>query len=122
MAGELSWVALLVAVWVALGPWTWGYDDVDGAVATDVATGASVLLVTAASIIFPALAALNLVAGLWLVIAPWLVGYGDSNGPVGLSDSVAGAVLCAIAIGSLVAAERSATPGERAIGRVRVRD
>jgi hypothetical protein len=119
---ELSWVALLIAVWVAIAPWTWGYDDAAGAVATDMGTGGAVLLLTVASIVFPALSALNLVAGLWLVIAPWLVGYGDFRGAVGLSDTIAGVVLCAVAIASLVAAERAATPGQRAIGRIRVRE
>ena len=122
MTAEFSWVALLVAVWVAIAPWTWGYDDTAGTVATDVATGAAVIVLTVASIVFPALSALNLVAGLWLVIAPWLVGYGDSGGPVGLSDSLAGLVLCAVAIASLVAAERAATPGQRAVGRIRLRE
>ena len=119
LAGELSWLSLLAGSWVVLGPWTWGYDDAGGAVATDCVTGALVIAFTLAAIVFPALAALNVLAGLWLVIAPWLVGYGDANGPVGLSDSIAGMVVFAVAIASLAAAERSVGSGQRAIGRIR---
>lgn len=122
LPGELSWLSILAGLWVALGPWIWGYQDASGSIATDVVTGALVIAFTLGAIVFPAISALNVLAGLWLVLAPWLVGYGDANGPVGLSDTLAGLVVCAVAIASLAAAERAAGPGQRAIGRIRVRD
>jgi hypothetical protein len=106
--GDLSWLALPAAVWIAAGPWIWGYDDAPGAVGADIATAAAVLTVALAAIVFPALLSLELVAGLWLVLAPWLVGYGDNGGPVGLSDVSAGLVVCAAALTGLAAAERQA--------------
>src|SRR5438445_24085 len=74
---DLSWLSLLLGVWVALGPWVWGYESVGGAVATDAITGAAVVIFTLAGIVFPSISALNVGAGLWLVVAPWLVGYGS---------------------------------------------
>jgi hypothetical protein len=100
-------------------PWIGGYDDADGALAVDLATGALVVLVTLAGILFPALWTLNLLLGLWLVIAPWLVGYGDADGPVGLSDSLTGLLLCAIALAGISSAQRALRPGQSgAIGRI----
>jgi hypothetical protein len=118
---DVSWLVLLSGAWVVLGPWTWGYDDAGGAVGTDTVTGALVIAVALAAIVFPALWTLELVAGLWLVVAPWLVGYGDANGPVGLSDAAAGVLIFAVAIAALSAAQRALrpSPGTNAIGRLR---
>lgn len=117
---DLSWLALMAGGWVVASPWIWGYQDADGAIATDVVTGSIVIALTLAAIVFPALWALQLFAGTWLVIAPWLVGYGDANGPVGLSDTIAGIVICVVAISSLAASQRALRPGQPgAIGRVR---
>jgi hypothetical protein len=119
---DLSWVALAAGVWVVLAPWTWGYEDVDGAIATDVVTGVVVIVLTLAAIVFPALWALVLFAGMWLIVAPWIVGYGDAHGPVGLSDTVAGIVICAVAVASLATSQRALRSGNsRAIGRIRPR-
>ncbi len=116
---ELSWLAFLAGAWIVLGPWIWGYADVDGAVACDVATGALVLVVAAAGILFPALLSLNLLAGTWLMTAPWLVGYGTDGGPVGLSDVTAGLLVCALALHGLVMGARRARPAQaQAIGRL----
>jgi hypothetical protein len=118
---ELSWLVFAAGAWVVLGPWTWGYDGARGAIETDVVTGALVIAIAFAAIVFPALWTLELVAGLWLVLAPWLVGYGDANGPVGLSDTLAGLVIFAISIAALSAAERAlrSSPGSGEIGRLR---
>lgn len=116
---DLSWLAIPAGVWVVLGPWTWGYEDVGGAVATDALTGGAVIALALGGTVFPALWSLNLLAGLWLVTAPWLVGYGDANGPVGLSDSITGVLVSALAIASLSVAERALRPGGRAVGRIR---
>jgi hypothetical protein len=110
-----------LGAWVVIGPWTWGYDDAAGAVATDVITGTLVIAIALGAIVFPSLWALELLSGLWLVVAPWLVGYGDTNGPVGLSDTIAGILICAVAVASLSAAQRALrpSPGAGGIGRLR---
>jgi hypothetical protein len=119
---DVSWIALAAGVWVVLAPWTWGYDDVDGAIATDVVTGGILIALTLAAMVFPALWGLCMFAGLWLVIAPWIVDYGDAHGPVGLSDTAAGVLTCAVAVVSLVTSERALRSGDaRAIGRIRPR-
>jgi hypothetical protein len=119
---DLSWLALAAGLWVVVAPWTWGYQDVDGAIATDVVSGAIVIALTVAAIVFPVLWALALLAGLWLVTAPWIVGYGDANGPTGLSDTIAGILICAVAIACLAASQRALRPGgATAIGRIRPR-
>jgi hypothetical protein len=117
---DTSWLLILLGAWVALSPWIWGYDDVHGAIATDVITGSCVIVLTAAGILFPVFNALTVLAGTWLVLAPWIVGYGDSGGPVGLSDAIAGLLISALAISSLSAAAKRVVPGESMpIGRVR---
>lgn len=116
---DLSWLSILLGAWVAASPWIWGYDGVDGAVAADLVTGAAVVVLTLAGIVFPSLNALTVVAGLWLVLAPWLVGYGDEGGPVGLSDAVAGVVIAALGLAALAAAAKRIVPGApMPIGRV----
>jgi SPW repeat len=111
--------ACVVGLWICASPWIWSYDDVDGAVTTDVVTGALIAIVALAGVLFPALLALNLLAGLWLTTAPWLVGYGTQGGPVGLSDTVAGVLTCVLALRGMTAATsrlRAAQPGP--IGRI----
>ena len=117
---EVSLPSLLVAAWVIVSPWIWGYADVDGAVACDSVTGGIVALVSAASVLFPALLALNLLAGLWLVTAPWLVGFGTDGGAVGLSDVFAGLAICVLALRGLTEAGRRLNAAQSGpIGRVR---
>ena len=116
---EVWLLGVLAGVWVCLSPWIWGYDDVDGAIATDVVTGAAIATVSLAAVVFPALLALNVLAGLWLTTAPWLVGYGSEDGPVGLSDTAAGIATCVLALRGLTQASRrlrAATPGP--VGRI----
>lgn len=123
-SGEGRWSepwlpAFFAGVWVCASPWIWGYDDVDGAIAADVVTGAAIAVVSLAGVVFPALLALNVLAGLWLTTAPWLVGFGADSGPVGLSDSLVGIATSALALRGMTAAARrvrSAEPGP--IGRV----
>jgi hypothetical protein len=115
---DLSWLSLLLGAWVAAGPWIWGYDDVEGAVTTDVVTGGAVVVLTLAGIVLPSVSALNVLAGLWLVAAPWLVGYGSDGGPVGLSDTLAGLVVAALAIAALATASGRIVPGSGPIGRI----
>jgi hypothetical protein len=115
--------AFVVGLWVCASPWIWGYDDVDGAIAADLVTGAAIAVVALAGVAFPALLALNVLAGLWLTTAPWLVGFGTDSCPVGLSDTVAGVATSALALRGMSAATRrlrSAEPGP--VGRVPGRD
>jgi hypothetical protein len=117
---DLSWVSVLLGAWVVASPWIWGYDDVDGAVATDAVTGGAVVLLTVAGIVYPSLNALTLLAGTWLVVAPWIVGYGSEDGPVGLSDVIAGIAIAALGVAALAAASRRIIPGApMPVGRVR---
>jgi SPW repeat len=117
-ARDPSWLAVPIALWVAAGPWIWGYDDSAGAVACALASGGAVLVLAVGGIVFPALWALELLASAWLLVAPWLVGYGDDNGPVGLSDTTCGVLLAIVSIGALSAAERRLRPGAGGIGRL----
>jgi hypothetical protein len=115
------WTALacLLGVWVVASPWIWGYADVDGAIATDVVTGAVIAVIALAGVAFPALLSVNVLAGLWLTTAPWLVGFGTDSGPVGLSDTVAGIATCALALHGMTAATRRPRPTEPGpIGRI----
>jgi SPW repeat len=113
---------LFVGLWVCASPWIWGYDEVDGAIATDVVTGCAIAAVALAARAYPALGALNVLAGLWLVTAPWLVGYGTHDGPVGLSDMLAGILVCALSLrGLAVAARRADAPPPGPVGRLRSR-
>jgi SPW repeat-containing protein len=119
---DISWLSYPAAAWVIASPWTWSYDGVAGAIATDVVTGSCVALIALGAIFFPALWALEALAGLWLVTAPWVVGYGDANGPVGLSDSATGVLVAATALSGLVSASRSLRSGmSGGIGRARSR-
>jgi SPW repeat len=113
---------LLVGLWVCASPWIWGYDEVDGAIATDVVTGCAIAAVALAARAYPPLGALNVLAGLWLVTAPWLVGYGTHDGPVGLSDTLAGILVCGFSLrGLAVATRRAEAPAPGPVGRVRSR-
>jgi len=119
---DLSWALLLLGAWVAISPWIWGYAGVDGAPATDAVTGAAVVALALAGVLFPSLNAVLVLAGLWLVTAPWLVGYGSEDGPVGLSDTLAGLGIAALALASLGAAgRRVVAEPSTPVGRVRRR-
>jgi hypothetical protein len=109
-----------IAIRIALSPWIWGYDDVEGAIACDVVTGAVIAVVSAAGAVFPALLALDVLAGMWLVTAPWLVGFGTERGLVGLSDVIAGIAVCVLALQGMTEAGRRLRAGQPGpIGRLR---
>src|SRR5436309_838300 len=63
--GDLSWLAYPAAAWTIAAPWIWGYDGSDDAIVTDVVTGAVVIAVALAAVVWPALWALDALAGLW---------------------------------------------------------
>jgi SPW repeat len=89
---KLNLAAGALMLWVALGPWIWGYASSGSAVANHVfiifAFGPLTLLLVA---LRPA-AFVTVVAGLWLAMSPWLLGYA-TNHSAWLSELVTGLLL-----------------------------
>ena len=83
-------------LWVALGPWIWGYASSRSAVANHVffifAFGPLTLLIV---VLRPA-AFVVLAAGLWLAASPWLLGYA-TNHTAWLSELTTGLLLSIVA-------------------------
>jgi hypothetical protein len=86
---KLNVAAGTLMLWVALGPWVWGYASSGSAVANHVffifAFGPLTLLLMA---LRPA-AFVVFAAGVWLAVSPWLLGYA-SNHSAWLSELVTG--------------------------------
>ena len=86
---KLNVAAGALMLWVALGPWAWGYAGSGAAVASHVffifAFGPLALLIM---VLRPA-ALVVLAAGLWLAASPWLLGYA-TNHSAWLSELVTG--------------------------------
>ena len=86
---KLNLAAGALLLWVALGPWVWGYASSGSAVANHVffifAFGPLTLLLV---VLRPA-AFVVLAAGLWLAASPWLLGYA-TNHSAWLSELVTG--------------------------------
>jgi hypothetical protein len=103
---KLNVAAGALMLWVALGPWAWGYAGSGAAVASHVffifAFGPLALLIM---VLRPA-ALVVLVAGLWLAASPWLLGYA-TNHSAWLSELVTG-ILISI-VGAHAAGIRVAT-------------
>jgi hypothetical protein len=93
---RLNAAAGTLILWVALGPWIWGYATSPAAVASHVffifAFGPLTLLI---AVLRPA-AYVLLAAGLWLAVSPWLLGYA-LNHSAWLSELVTGALLSVVA-------------------------
>jgi hypothetical protein len=93
---KLNIAAGTLLLWVAAGPWIWGYAGSASAVASHVffifAFGPLTLLILA---LRPA-ALVLLVAGVWLAISPWLLGYA-TNHSAWLSDLVTGVLFSVVA-------------------------
>jgi hypothetical protein len=93
---KLNAAAGALILWVALGPWVWGYATSPAAVASHVffifAFGPLTLLI---AVLRPA-AYVLLAAGLWLAASPWLLGYA-TNHSAWLSEMVTGALLSVVA-------------------------
>lgn len=89
---KLNVAAGALMLWVALGPWIWGYASSGSAVASHVfvifAFGPLTLLIV---VLRPA-AFVVLVSGLWLAASPWLLGYA-TNHSAWLSDLTTGLLL-----------------------------
>jgi SPW repeat len=93
---RLNAAAGALILWVALGPWVWGYAGSPAAVASHVffifAFGPLTLLI---AVLRPAAYAV-LAAGLWLAASPWLLGYA-TNHSAWVSEFVTGALLSVVA-------------------------
>jgi SPW repeat len=93
---RLNLAAGALILWVALGPWVWGYATSPAAVASHVffifAFGPLTLLI---AVLRPA-AYVLLAAGLWLAVSPWLLGYA-TNHAAWLSELVTGTLLTILA-------------------------
>jgi hypothetical protein len=93
---KLNLAAAALILWVALGPWIWGYASSSSAVASHVffifAFGPLTLLLL---VLRPA-ALVLLAAGLWLAASPWLLGYA-TNHTAWLSELTTGLLLSIVA-------------------------
>jgi hypothetical protein len=92
---KLNVAAGALMLWVALGPWVWGYASSGSAVASHVffifAFGPLTLLLV---VLRPA-AFVVFAAGLWLAVSPWLLGYA-TNHSAWLSELVTGVLFSII--------------------------
>ena len=93
---KLNAAAGALVLWVALGPWVWGYAGSPAAVASHVffmfAFGPLTLLI----VVFRPAAYAVLASGLWLAVSPWLLGYA-TNHSAWLSELVTGVLLVVVA-------------------------
>jgi hypothetical protein len=93
---KLNLAAGALMLWVALGPWIWGYASSGSAVASHVffifAFGPLTLLIV---VLRPA-AFVVFAAGLWLAASPWLLGYA-ANHSAWLSELATGLLLSIVA-------------------------
>jgi SPW repeat len=93
---KLNAIAGTLILWVAAGPWVWGYASNPAAVASHVffifAFGPLTLLI----VVFRPAAYTILAAGLWLAASPWLLGYA-TNHSAWLSELITGLLLTTVA-------------------------
>jgi hypothetical protein len=89
---KLNLAAGALMLWVALGPWIWGYASSGSAVASHVffifAFGPLALLI----VVLRPVAFVLFAAGLWLAASPWLLGYA-TNHSAWLSELTTGLLL-----------------------------
>lgn len=118
---RLNLAAGAVVLWIALGPWIWGYAGNGSAVASHVffifAFGPLTLLLgvlrPAAFVVFG--------AGLWLAASPWLLGYATNHSAwlsemtAGLLLSVIGARATGLRVSTLTSNHRRSSTGSRAV-------
>ena len=118
---RLNAAAGTLILWVALGPWVWGYATSPAAVASHVffifAFGPLTLLIV---VLRPA-AYVLLAAGLWLAVSPWLLGYA-TNHTAWLSELVTGTLLTILAAHAAGINVAALVPTRRRPSRRRQRD
>jgi SPW repeat len=108
---RLPLAAGAVMLWVAVGPWFWGFADNRSAVANHVflvfAFGPLALLIAA---LRPA-AFVTLAGGAWLSLSPWVLGYATSHA-AWLNELITGLLLVALCL-KATGADRVAFPERR---------
>jgi SPW repeat len=92
---KLNLAAGALMLWVALGPWVWGYASSGSAVANHVFLIFAVGPLTLLLVVLRSAAFVVLAAGLWLAASPWLLGYA-TNHSAWLSELVTGVLLSII--------------------------
>jgi hypothetical protein len=105
---RLNLACAALMLWIALGPWVWGYASSGSAVANHIfvifSFGPPALLILA---LRPA-AFVVLAAGVWLALSPWILGYATnhsawlSDGTTGILFSCVGASAAGITISARV--------------------
>jgi SPW repeat len=94
---RLPLAAGAVMLWVAVGPWIWGFAGSRAAVANHVflvfAFGPLALLIVA---LRPA-AIVTLAGGAWLVLSPWVLGYATSHA-AWVNELISGLLLTAVCL------------------------
>ena len=119
--GKLNAAAGALLLWVALGPWVWGYATSPAAVASHVffifAFGPLTLLI---AVLRPA-AYVLLAAGLWLALSPWVLGYATHH-TAWLSELVTGTLLIILAAHAAGINVAALVPTRRRPSRRRQRD
>ena len=93
---KLNLAAGALMLWVALGPWIWGYASSPSAVANHVFFIFAFAPLTLLILILRPAAFVVLAAGLWLAASPWLLGYA-TNHTAWLSELVTGLLLSTLA-------------------------
>jgi hypothetical protein len=92
---KLNLAAGALMLWVALGPWIWGYASSGSAVANHVFIIFAVGPLTLLLVVLRPAAFVVFVAGLWLAVSPWLLGYA-TNHSAWLSELVTGLLLSVV--------------------------
>jgi hypothetical protein len=93
---KLNLAAGALILWVALGPWVWGYASSPSAVAKHVFFIFAFAPLTLLILNLRPAAFVILAAGLWLAASPWLLGYA-TNHTAWLSELLTGLLLSTLA-------------------------
>ena len=101
-----EWASFVLGLWLAVSPWTLGYDDVRPATANAAFLGIALALGShfEASLDESSADWLNLAAGLWLVLAPFFLGF--SSATLATANSVAVGTLVMVLAGSALSLDK----------------
>lgn len=118
-SNRLPLAAAAVMLWVAVGPWLWGFAGNRPAVANHVflvfAFGPLAIMIVA---LRPA-AFVMLTAGVWLALSPWVLGYATTNS-AWVDELVSGLLLAVVCLRAAGVVRRQA-PGRLAEPRAAAR-
>jgi SPW repeat len=101
-----EWASFVLGLWLAVSPWTLGYDELHAATANAAFLGIALALGShfEASIDECSAEWLNLAAGLWLVLAPFFLGFSAATLPT--ANSVAVGTLVMVLAGSALSLDK----------------